>query len=89
MIQYVEERVILPLRNITPIEVVAKKNTAEWKRQVQRSRIQNVIRSLFQDSNNYMKSGTLMVGVIEKLDDAIDFHDIDLEDNSVWCTSRF
>jgi len=35
-----------------------------------------VIREVFQDANNYMKSGTLMLGVIEKLDDAVDFHDM-------------
>lgn len=34
-----------------------------------------VIRQVFEDSNNYMKSGTLMLGVIEKLDEAINFHD--------------
>ena len=31
---------------------------------------------MFDDANNYMKSGTLMLGVIEKLDEAIDFHDL-------------
>jgi len=35
-----------------------------------------VIRDVFVDANNYMKSGTLMLEVIEKLDEAIDFHDI-------------
>lgn len=34
-----------------------------------------VVREVFVDANNYMKSGTLMLGVIEKLDEAIDFHD--------------
>ena len=34
-----------------------------------------VIRQVFADANNYMKSGTLMLSVIEKLEDAIDFHD--------------
>jgi type I restriction enzyme M protein len=34
-----------------------------------------VVREVFVDSNNYMKSGTLMLGVIEKLDEAINFHD--------------
>lgn len=34
-----------------------------------------VIRQVFEDSNNYMKSGTLMLGVIEKLEEAINFHD--------------
>lgn len=35
-----------------------------------------VVREVFVDANNYMKSGTLMLGVIEKLDEAINFHDI-------------
>lgn len=34
-----------------------------------------VVREVFVDSNNYMKSGTLMLGIIEKLDEAINFHD--------------
>ncbi|MEB4592612.1 class I SAM-dependent DNA methyltransferase [Candidatus Thiothrix sp. Deng01] len=34
-----------------------------------------VIHEVFRDSYNYMKSGQLMQEVIEKLDDAIDFHD--------------
>jgi type I restriction enzyme M protein len=34
-----------------------------------------VIRSVFQDANNYMKSGTQMLAVIEKLEEAINFHD--------------
>jgi type I restriction enzyme M protein len=35
-----------------------------------------VVREVFQDANNYMKSGTLMLEVVEKLDEVIDFHDI-------------
>ena len=38
--------------------------------------IAKVVHDVFEDTNNYMKSGTLMLGVIEKLDEAIDFHDI-------------
>jgi type I restriction enzyme M protein len=34
-----------------------------------------VVREVFADANNYMKSGTLMLGVIEKLDEAVNFHD--------------
>jgi type I restriction enzyme M protein len=40
-----------------------------------------VIRQVFEDSNNFMKSGTLMLGVIEKLDEAIDFHDFTTRQN--------
>ena len=34
-----------------------------------------VIKSVFEDANNYMKSGPQMLAVIEKLEDAINFHD--------------
>lgn len=34
-----------------------------------------VIKQVFEDANNYMKSGTLMLAVIEKLEEAINFHD--------------
>lgn len=34
-----------------------------------------VIKSVFEDANNYMKSGSQMLAVIEKLEDAINFHD--------------
>ena len=34
-----------------------------------------VIRSVFKDANNYMKSGPLMLAVIEKLEEAINFND--------------
>jgi type I restriction enzyme M protein len=34
-----------------------------------------VIRSVFEDANNYMKSGTQLLAVIEKLEEAINFHD--------------
>ena len=43
--------------------------------EVDGSPMKKVIRGIFEDSNNYMKSGTLMLGVIEKLEEAIDFHD--------------
>ena len=34
-----------------------------------------VIRRVFEDANNYMKSGTQLLAVIEKLEEAINFHD--------------
>jgi type I restriction enzyme M protein len=34
-----------------------------------------VIHSVFEDANNYMKSGTQLLAVIEKLEEAINFHD--------------
>ena len=35
-----------------------------------------VVREVFRDANNYMKSGPQMLAVIEKLDEAVNFHDI-------------
>lgn len=43
--------------------------------------IKKVIRQVFEDSYNYMKSGTLMLGVIEKLEEAVDFHDFKTRQN--------
>lgn len=40
-----------------------------------------VIRQVFEDLNNFMKSGTLMLAVIEKLDEAINFHDFTTRQN--------
>ena len=40
-----------------------------------------VIRSVFEDTINYMKSGQLMVGVIEKLDDVVDIKDAETRKN--------
>ncbi|WP_447873604.1 N-6 DNA methylase [Serratia fonticola] len=34
-----------------------------------------VIKQIFEDANNYMKSGAQMLSVIEKLEDTINFHD--------------
>ena len=34
-----------------------------------------VIRSVFEDANNYMKSGAQFLAVVEKLEEAINFHD--------------
>ncbi len=39
------------------------------------SPLHKVIRSVFEDANNYMKSGPQMLAVIEKLEEAINFHD--------------
>ena len=39
------------------------------------SRQHKVIKSVFEDANNYRKSGPQMLAVIEKLEDAINFHD--------------
>src|SRR5262245_51364540 len=40
-----------------------------------KSPLHQVIRRVFEDANNYMKSGPLMLAVIEKLEEAINFHD--------------
>jgi type I restriction enzyme M protein len=48
---------------------------------VGKSPVRRVIRQVFEDSNNYMKSGSLMLGVIEKLNEAINFHDFTTQQN--------
>ena len=40
-----------------------------------RSPQHKVIREVFRDANNYMKTGTQLLAVIEKLEEAINFHD--------------
>lgn len=45
------------------------------------SKQHKVIKSVFEDANNYMKSGTLLLAVIEKLEDAINFHDFTTRSN--------
>ncbi|WNM63548.1 class I SAM-dependent DNA methyltransferase [Candidatus Nitrospira neomarina] len=41
-----------------------------------KSPMHQVIKRVFEDANNYMKSGPLMLAVIEKLEEAINFHDL-------------
>jgi type I restriction enzyme M protein len=43
--------------------------------------LRKVISQVFEDSNNYMKSGTLMLGVIGKLNESIDFRDFTTRQN--------
>lgn len=40
-----------------------------------------VVRDVFANANNFMKSGTLMLGVIEKLDATVNFHDFKTRSN--------
>ena len=40
-----------------------------------------VIKSVFEDAKNYMKSGTQMLAVIQKLEEAIDFDDFKIRAN--------
>lgn len=44
-------------------------------------RKKELIRQVFLDSNNFMKSGTLVQEIIEKLDEAIDIHDFKTNQN--------
>jgi type I restriction enzyme M protein len=39
------------------------------------SKQHKVIKQVFEDANNYMKSGPLILAIIEKLDESINFHD--------------
>lgn len=71
LIGYVNEIVFPGLRKISIDTIKDKETRAKAK----------VVREVFVDSNNYMKSGTLMLGVIEKLDEAINFHDFKTRSN--------
>ncbi|WP_084156486.1 class I SAM-dependent DNA methyltransferase [Desulforegula conservatrix] len=71
LIAHVNEKVFPGLREISLDTIDDDKSRAKAK----------VVREVFVDSNNYMKSGTLMLGVIEKLDEAIDFHDFKTRSN--------
>ncbi len=71
LIEYVNSTVFPGLKELN-IERASKDPTAAKAK---------LVREVFMDSNNYMKSGTLMLGVIEKLDEAIDFHDFKTRQN--------
>lgn len=64
----------------TPTEIVSFVNNELFpalkdKIDADRSPQHKVIREVFRDANNYMKSGPQMLAVIEKLEEAINFHD--------------
>ena len=71
LIEYVENTVFPGLKEIN-IEGASENPTAAKGK---------VVRDIFMDSNNYMKSGPLMLGVIEKIDEAINFHDFKTRQN--------
>ncbi|WP_283744732.1 class I SAM-dependent DNA methyltransferase [Sideroxydans sp. CL21] len=64
----------------TPTEIIGFVNNelfAELKERIDpsKSSAHKVIKQVFEDSNNYMKSGPQLLAVIEKLEDAIHFDD--------------
>lgn len=64
----------------TPTEIVGFINNELFpalKEQIDASKSpqHKVVKSVFEDANNYMKSGPQLLAVIEKLEDAINFHD--------------
>lgn len=64
----------------TPTEIVSFVNNELFpalKDQIDadRSLQHKVVREVFRDANNYMKSGPQLLAVIEKLEEAINFHD--------------
>ena len=64
----------------TPTEIIGFVNNELFtalKYQIDPSRSpqHKVIKQVFEDANNYMKSGPQLLGVIEKLEEAINFHD--------------
>jgi type I restriction enzyme M protein len=75
LIQYVNGTVFPKLKELSVEGIKRAKGESDEYVSVQKARTK-VVREVFIDSNNYMKSGTLMLGVIEKLDEAINFHDL-------------
>jgi type I restriction enzyme M protein len=64
----------------TPTEIIGFVNNELFpalKDQIDASKSSQhkVVKSVFEDANNYMKSGPQLLAVIEKLEDAINFHD--------------
>ena len=64
----------------TPTEIVGFVNNELFpalKDQIDASKSpqHKVVKQVFEDANNYMKSGPQLLAVIEKLEDAINFHD--------------
>jgi type I restriction enzyme M protein len=64
----------------TPTEIVSFVNNELFpalKEQIDPSKSpqHKVVKSVFEDANNFMKSGPQLLAVIEKLEDAINFHD--------------
>jgi type I restriction enzyme M protein len=75
LIQYVNGTVFPKLKELSVDGIRRSKVESEEHLRAQKARAK-VVREVFADSNNYMKSGTLMLEVIEKLDEAINFHDL-------------
>lgn len=64
----------------TPTEIIGFVNNELFpalKEQIDASKSpqHKVVKSVFEDANNYMKSGPQLLAVIEKLEDTINFHD--------------
>lgn len=75
LIQYVNGTVFPRLKELTVDGIKRAKGETDEYVSEQKARAK-VVREVFVDSNNYMKTGTLMLAVIEKLDEAINFHDL-------------
>ncbi len=71
LIAYVNEKVFPGLRELTIDTFDDDDSRAKAK----------VVREVFVDFNNYMKSGTLMLSVLKKLDESINFHDFKTRQN--------
>jgi type I restriction enzyme M protein len=70
---------LFPRLRVIPENAESKQNDQNSK-PVEDS-LRKVICSVFEDSNNYMKSGTLMLGVIGKLNESINFRDFRTRQN--------
>lgn len=74
IIEFVDETLFPQLREIVALN---QKNITKEKDKSKKSEYTQkciVIQQVFKDTHNHMKSGTLMLGVLDKLNEAIDFH---------------
>lgn len=71
LIAYVDDTVFPGLRDLNLGDISDERTRAKAA----------VVQEVFKDSNNFMKLGTLMLEVIEKLDKAINFHDFKTRKN--------
>lgn len=79
LIAHVNNHLFRKLRELRNVEGPEGDEAPEDR--ADRAAKQKVIQQVFEDSNNHMKSGTLMLGVIEKLDEAINFRDFTTRQN--------
>lgn len=80
LLEHVNNTVFPELKEVS-IDLYSGRSKSEREENENLRAKAKVVREVFRDANNYMKSGTLMLAVIEKLDEAINFHDFKTRQN--------